>query len=123
MLRFLKRRLEKSRKSSPKSEDPIGVECGRDSDGEHLSFEKDLTADEADGIDSVIVPDINDGGCSRIATQGGRIGNQQLPAPNPDDKPAQASSVPCERLFSSGKETCTARRNRLQPHLMEALQA
>ena len=40
-----------------------------------------------------------------------------------DVLPAQASSVPCERLFSSGKETCTARRNRLQPHLMEALQA
>lgn len=37
--------------------------------------------------------------------------------------PAQASSVPCERLFSSGKETCTARRNRIQPKLMEALQA
>jgi len=40
-----------------------------------------------------------------------------------DVLPAQASSVPCERLFSSGKETCTARRNRLQPKLMEALQA
>lgn len=40
-----------------------------------------------------------------------------------DVLPAQASSVPCERLFSSGKETCTARRNRIQPELMEALQA
>jgi hypothetical protein len=40
-----------------------------------------------------------------------------------DILPAQASSVPCERLFSSGKETCTARRNRIQPKLMEALQA
>ena len=40
-----------------------------------------------------------------------------------DVLPAQASSVPCERLFSSGKETCTARRNRIQPKLMEALQA
>jgi len=40
-----------------------------------------------------------------------------------DVLPAQASSVPCERLFSSGKETCTARRNRIKPNLMEALQA
>ena len=40
-----------------------------------------------------------------------------------DVLPAQASSVPCERLFSSGKETYTARRNRIQPMLMEALQA
>jgi hypothetical protein len=40
-----------------------------------------------------------------------------------DVLPAQASSVPCEHLFSSGKETCTARRNRIQPKLMEALQA
>jgi hypothetical protein len=40
-----------------------------------------------------------------------------------DILPAQASSVPCERLFSSGKETCTARRNRIQPELMEALQS
>jgi len=40
-----------------------------------------------------------------------------------DILPAQASSVPCERLFSSAKETCTARRNRIQPKLMEALQA
>ena len=40
-----------------------------------------------------------------------------------DILPAQASAVPCERLFSSGKETYTARRNRIQPKLMEALQA
>jgi hypothetical protein len=40
-----------------------------------------------------------------------------------DVLPAQASSVPCERLFSSGEETYTARRNRIQPKLMEALQA
>ena len=40
-----------------------------------------------------------------------------------DVLPAQASSVPCERLFSSGKETCTARRNRIHPKLMEVLQA
>ena len=39
-----------------------------------------------------------------------------------DVLPAQASSVPCERLFSSGKETYTACRNRIQPNLMEALQ-
>ena len=35
----------------------------------------------------------------------------------------QASSVSCERLFSSGKETYTASPNRIQPKLMEALQA
>jgi len=36
--------------------------------------------------------------------------------------PIQASSVPCERVFSSGKETLSARRNALAPSLIEALQ-
>lgn len=36
--------------------------------------------------------------------------------------PIQASSVPCERAFSSGKETLSARRNAISPELMEALQ-
>ena len=40
-----------------------------------------------------------------------------------DILPAQVSLVPCERLFLSGKETGTARRNQIQPKLMEALQA
>lgn len=39
-----------------------------------------------------------------------------------DVLPVQASSVPCERIFSSSKETTTLRRNRLSPELMEALQ-
>ena len=39
-----------------------------------------------------------------------------------DILPAQASAVACERLFSSSKETCTPRRNRINPGLMEALQ-
>jgi len=39
-----------------------------------------------------------------------------------DILPAQASSVACERLFSSSKETCTPHRNRINPDLMEALQ-
>ena len=39
-----------------------------------------------------------------------------------DYLPIQASSVPCERVFSSSKETCTARRSRITPELMEALQ-
>ena len=34
----------------------------------------------------------------------------------------QASAVPCERVFSSAKETTTPRRNRIAPELMEALQ-
>lgn len=34
----------------------------------------------------------------------------------------QGSSVPCERVFSSGKETMSARRNRIRYDLMEALQ-
>ena len=34
----------------------------------------------------------------------------------------QASAVPCERVFSSAKETVTARRNRISSDLMEALQ-
>jgi hAT family protein len=36
--------------------------------------------------------------------------------------PIQASSVPCKRVFSSSKETTTARRNKLSPNLIEALQ-
>jgi hypothetical protein len=39
-----------------------------------------------------------------------------------DILPAQASAVPCERVFSSSKETCTVRRNRLSPALLEVLQ-
>ncbi|KAJ8457389.1 hypothetical protein ONZ45_g18333 [Pleurotus djamor] len=39
-----------------------------------------------------------------------------------DVLPTQASSVPCERIFSSSKETCTLRRNRFRPELLEALQ-
>ena len=40
-----------------------------------------------------------------------------------DILPAQASSVPCKHLFLFGKETHTPHRNRIQPRLMEALQA
>jgi hypothetical protein len=39
-----------------------------------------------------------------------------------DVLPAQASSVPSERVFSSSKETCTARRASLSPPVLEALQ-
>jgi hypothetical protein len=36
--------------------------------------------------------------------------------------PIQASSVPCERVFSSGKQTMAPRRSRISAHLMECLQ-
>ncbi|KAG6808413.1 hypothetical protein H0H92_004231 [Tricholoma furcatifolium] len=39
-----------------------------------------------------------------------------------DVLPVQASSVPCERVFSSSKETCALRRNRMSPKHMEGLQ-
>lgn len=39
-----------------------------------------------------------------------------------DILPIQASSVPCERVFSSSKETITAKRSQLRPPLVEALQ-
>jgi len=39
-----------------------------------------------------------------------------------DILPIQASAVPCERVFSSAKETITSRRNHISPELMEALQ-
>ncbi|KAH9061047.1 hypothetical protein EDB87DRAFT_1560851, partial [Lactarius vividus] len=32
------------------------------------------------------------------------------------------TSVSCERIFSSGKETCALRRNLLSPALLEVLQ-
>ena len=39
-----------------------------------------------------------------------------------DYLPIQASSVPCEQVFSSSAETMTKRRNRISLILMEALQ-
>lgn len=36
--------------------------------------------------------------------------------------PVQGSAVPCERVFSSSKETMAPRRNHIGPVLMEALQ-
>jgi len=39
-----------------------------------------------------------------------------------DYLPVQATSVLCERVFSSLKETDTAKQNRINPALMEAIQ-
>ena len=39
-----------------------------------------------------------------------------------DYLPIQASSVPCERVFSSSAETDTKQRNRINPLMMETLQ-
>ena len=39
-----------------------------------------------------------------------------------DYLPNQATSVPCERMFSSAKEMDTTKRNWISPVLMEALQ-
>ena len=39
-----------------------------------------------------------------------------------DILPIQGSSVPCERVFSSAKDTLTDHQNRVQPELMEGLQ-
>ena len=39
-----------------------------------------------------------------------------------DILPAQASAVPCERVFSSSKETDTLQRANLSPDVMERLQ-
>ena len=39
-----------------------------------------------------------------------------------DVLPAQATSVPCERVFSSSKETCSLRRSQLGPTTIEMLQ-
>jgi hypothetical protein len=39
-----------------------------------------------------------------------------------DYLPIQATSVPCEQIFSSSAETDTKQRNRISPLLMEALQ-
>ncbi|KAI0659992.1 hypothetical protein C8Q70DRAFT_914290 [Cubamyces menziesii] len=38
-----------------------------------------------------------------------------------DVLPAQATGVPCERIFSSSKKTDTLRRSQPHPALMEAL--
>jgi len=39
-----------------------------------------------------------------------------------DVLPAQATAVPCERVFSSSKETCTLRRSQLDPTTIGMLQ-
>jgi len=39
-----------------------------------------------------------------------------------DYLPIQATSVPCEHIFSLAKETDTTKQNRMSPMLMEALQ-
>jgi hypothetical protein len=39
-----------------------------------------------------------------------------------DILPIPGSAVPCERVFSSAKETTTTRRNRILPELMQSLQ-
>ena len=39
-----------------------------------------------------------------------------------DILPIQGSSVPCEHVFSSAKETMTDRQSKISPELMEALQ-
>ena len=39
-----------------------------------------------------------------------------------DVLPAQATSVPCERVFSSSKETCSLRRSQLDSTTIEMLQ-
>lgn len=39
-----------------------------------------------------------------------------------DILPVQASAVPCERVFSSSKQSCEDHRNRATPKLFEALQ-
>ena len=39
-----------------------------------------------------------------------------------DILPVQASAVPCERMFSSSKETCALRRNLLSASTLEVLQ-
>lgn len=39
-----------------------------------------------------------------------------------DVLPVQASAVPCERVFSSSKETCALRRNNISNEALERLQ-
>jgi hypothetical protein len=39
-----------------------------------------------------------------------------------DILPVQASAVPCERIFSSSKETCALRRSLLSASMLEVLQ-
>ncbi|KDQ54446.1 hypothetical protein JAAARDRAFT_103362, partial [Jaapia argillacea MUCL 33604] len=39
-----------------------------------------------------------------------------------DVLPVQATAVPCEQVFSSSKETITARRCKLSPLMLEILQ-
>ena len=89
MLRF-KKAWKGYRKPSQKPvppEDPtdrithIGAECDRDSKGQYRP--RKISADEADETDSrPWHPDVNRGGGSRIASQGKRTGDQQLPAPD-----------------------------------------
>jgi len=90
MLRFLKKRFKFSKNPVP-PENPAhqntdtGAECGMDTEGGYRS--RDLRAEEADGADSTVAPDLNvnhggDGGGSRIPNQDSRSEDQQFPAQN-----------------------------------------
>ena len=84
-LRFLKELFKRHKKTVPPENPPRqttdpGAGCGRDYEGEYRLG--NISADDAYEIDSTMAPENNHGGGSRIANQSGRIGDQQLPAPN-----------------------------------------
>ena len=84
-MRFLKKIFKPSKKPVP-PENPAhritntDAERDRDSDGEYRS--RKVAANKTNGTDFIMTPDTNHGEGSRIVNQDGRIGGQQLPAPN-----------------------------------------
>jgi len=88
MLRFLKKRVEKSRKFFQRPVPPenptrqvtdTGATCGQEPDGEHRLGK---ISEVMKPMGLIIAPDLNHGGGSRIATGGGGIGDQQLSTPD-----------------------------------------
>ena len=85
MLRFLKKHRKPFNKPVPpdgpaRQTADIGAEHGRDSKGGYRS--RKVSADKVDGTDSTMAPGINRGRGSQVASQDGRVDNQQLPAQN-----------------------------------------
>ena len=112
MLRFIKKRWKRTREPSTPAplEDAthqitdIGAEYGEGSNGECLLGE--TRVDKTDGTDEAAGSDINHRVDFRIPTQDRRIGDQQLPAPNPSIlTPGHESddTSECSRLLRWGR--------------------
>jgi len=98
MLRFLKKRWKKYRKSETPTRTATGTACGGDPNGEYLPGETPKP-DEIDGTYEAIATGINHGGGSQIATQDTKTRDQQVPALNASTLTPGHDSGECTQLL------------------------